>query len=126
MADDWRYRWDAAEAQWVLDQALGIDVASVATEAPVAGWDSPLLRLLPFGARDDPRDLRDLFDGRVEPYPGARAIARIGYRDDLGEDALLEIATFSALEDEWAGGWGRSRRAVESDIRNEAGKVASR
>src|SRR4051812_10255004 len=113
---DWNVDWEAAEAQWVIQSAIAVDLPRVATDALVHGWDSPSLRLLPLERGRDPRDVRDLFlaavaelgrelpckseaarrllryyarsldDGRLDFVTGARAIARIGYDADIPED----------------------------------------
>jgi hypothetical protein len=152
MDNDWLKRWEAAEAQWVLNAAILIDLPTVATDAMVHGWDTQSLRLLTVASTGDDRDARDLFlaavaelgrhlpthsdaarrlvqfyaatiaSGEVEPLTGARAIARLGYgsRNDIADEIQLDIATFDGLDDEWIGGWGRSRTEVEAHIKAEA------
>lgn len=59
---EWTIRWEAAEAQWVLDRAITIGLPDLAVEAMQGGWDSPSLRVLAgMSSHDDARDVRDTF-----------------------------------------------------------------
>jgi hypothetical protein len=41
MSDAWRNRWGVAEAQWVVQHVIAIDLPSLATDAILGGWDVP-------------------------------------------------------------------------------------
>jgi hypothetical protein len=148
---DWRLL--GAEALWHLWRSVDEDLVELATDALVAGLDSPTLRVL---AGADPTsyymDLGDLLaealqelerrppspddaalnlvryvswqivSGRVPPIDGARRIERIGYDTTSTLDLVLE---FSALDDEFGGGWGRSQDEVQEAIRSAALSVIS-
>jgi hypothetical protein len=62
VAGDWKIRWEAAEAQWTIENAIIMNLPDLAVEAMLGGWDSPSLRLLAgMAPRADARDIRDTF-----------------------------------------------------------------
>ena len=65
--------------------------------------------------------------GTVEPITGARMIARLPWLSG-GDDRepLPEALEFDMLDDEWMGGWGRTRAELERAIRNQARALLSR
>jgi hypothetical protein len=153
MGERWLDRWEAAESQWVIHEAILIDLPAIAVDALGAGWDSPTLRVLAGVPGNDPRDTRDAFlraveelhrqlptpyqaaarlvrfysaaiaDGRLKPISGAQAVASLGY--DFGDDVMSDIMTFVGLEDEWLGQGGRSRDDVAAAIVTAARNVVA-
>lgn len=143
---------DALWAGVLLPESL----PSIATDLLARGADTPSLRLLagldlaPF----DPRDARDLFldtlsetSTRARPIPdrveaAAHLLAVAATTRGLTTQATLhrfyllavatdypeddEVMRLCGLDDEWIGGWGRTRPEIEAEVRGITTAIASR
>lgn len=143
---EWRFR--GAEGEWYERHTVSQDLPRLATDALVAGWDTPTLRVLAGESPDAfPQDLGDMFArvlrelGRPVPTPLDARLAFSRYlawmiltnrvtpldgakrmeRIHFWEQPEVQaLAHFSSLVDEWEGQWGRSRADVENEIRRTA------
>lgn len=146
---EWRFL--GAESEWYERHTVSQDLPKLATDALVADWDSPTLRVLAGRpASDYYLDLGDLLAKTLQELgrevPSAlearwNLVQFFAWQIVTGERSPIEgarrierihwweapavdvAADFGALDDEWGAGWGRSNAEVDQAIRDLAQEV---
>ncbi len=145
MVPNWTIRWEAAEAHWIIDQAIIVNLPDLAVDAMQGGWDSPSLSVLAgMSSHDDAREMRDVFltaskelgrelPGTVEAserlvrvYASDILAARVSPYEgarliselgyELPDPIQQTVQTFAVLEYDYSRQHGPPRSDVDADI----------